>query len=692
MDIQNTFNMQFRTTSSVWSQHCGLVCLTPMISIVNPLTSVCGRCISATVEHANNNFSPFQICVVYAPATVGQRYKFLSALLANSLLLPTHPSRFILLGDFNHSYHTRSPRPRLAPHTWLQFLSDHLFDCVTMPDSTPMPTFHRGTTSSTLDYIFSSSDIFSHRILSSVDYIHPQWSDHFLVSASFLFDSGTVLGKGLWRANPRLSYNQHFCLQLDSHIHSLVHSLPTSLSVQEQWDSLKTDVIHFIRSYCRRLRRNLTTIEAHSIAQRDAFCSSLLTTIQSSCAIHLTRSLSIRGRATVLNTLILSRLWHVLRVISVPVSFLDKVKSAMGQFLQHRMFPPIKLSTLCLPLRSGGLGVLDPSIQQGCFRNIFSAIDRLSHDFSSLAPNIATCLALPLRSVCLPATSTTSFPPSWQHLRVEDAFLVDPSFDVLCRRAPADFPRNPLILRKFFKRVDSRDILLQPFLVRAFLPSHILQLNYPSIPSRSGSSINASPFVCGLLPGIPWSKLKPRMYRSLCSSSVSPPLSSTLSSSQWRIFWNLPIHHHVRNIWYRGLHHKLSSRSLLHRILPGPFPTDSCPICEASTDTPDHFLFSCPLKIDVWSTFWQDVFGSHPTLPILHDAFYNLSFPYTRPSDIHAASLFSCALLAIWRHHWSTVFDNTPFVSSTVLSTASRLVAIFKAEKSLDDLACSLAT
>ncbi|KAL0097125.1 hypothetical protein J3Q64DRAFT_1857049 [Phycomyces blakesleeanus] len=302
------------------------------------------------------------------------------------------------------------------------------------------------------------------------------------------------------------------------------------------------------------------------------------------------------------------------------------------------------------------------------------------------------CLALPLHSVCLPATSTTSFPPSWQHLRVEDAFLVDPSFDILCRRALADFPCNLFILRKFFKRVDSCNILLQPFLVRAFLPSHILQLNDPSIPSRSGSSINASPFVCGLLPGILWSKLKPHMYRSLCSSSVSSPLSSTLSSSQWQIFWNLPIHHHVCNIWYRGLHHKLSSRSLLHRILPGPFPTNSCPICEVSTDTPDHFLFFSPLKIDVWSTFWQDVFGSHPTLPILHDAFYNLSFPYIRPSDIHAASLFSCALLAIWQHHWSTVFDNTPFVSSTILSTASRLVAIFKAKKSLDDLACSLAT
>ncbi|KAI7847506.1 hypothetical protein BDC45DRAFT_451753, partial [Circinella umbellata] len=45
-----------------------------------------------------------------------------------------------------------------------------------------------------------------------------------------------------------------------------------------------------------------------------------LVTIEHHCNIHLTRQLSIRGTSTVLNTLILSKLWHVLRVIGASVT------------------------------------------------------------------------------------------------------------------------------------------------------------------------------------------------------------------------------------------------------------------------------------------------------------------------------------------------------------------------------------
>ncbi|KAI9010836.1 hypothetical protein CLU79DRAFT_891173 [Phycomyces nitens] len=183
--------------------------------------------------------------------------------------------------------------------------------------------------------------------------------------------------------------------------------------------------------------------------------------------------------------------------------------------------------------------------------------------------------------------------------------------------------------------------------------------NPMSLPVGEGGSFY--PFVHGLFPGLSWSKLTPRTYRSVCSSS------SPLSSSQWRTFWRLPLHHTVRNIWCSGPHKKVSSRSLLHSILPISFPTDS---------------------LDVWVTFWQTTFGSSPTLPNLCDPFYELSFPPCS-SDIHAASFISCALSAIWRHHWSTVFDHIPFVQSNVLSTASSLVATFQAERTLDDFARS---
>ncbi|KAG0972936.1 hypothetical protein G6F28_013793 [Rhizopus arrhizus] len=51
-----------------------------------------------------------------------------------------------------------------------------------------------------------------------------------------------------------------------------------------------------------------------SVTQRNQFVDQLLTKVKLSCQIHSQRSLSIRGRVTVLNTLIYSKLWHVLRV------------------------------------------------------------------------------------------------------------------------------------------------------------------------------------------------------------------------------------------------------------------------------------------------------------------------------------------------------------------------------------------
>lgn len=89
-------------------------------------------------------------------------------------------------------------------------------------------------------------------------------------------------------------------------------------------------------------------------------------------------SLSIGGPVTILNTLVSSKLWHVLRVLSLPLSLLDKVQSLMSQFLTYRLFPKISLAAMCQPRSSGGLGVSDPQFQQGALQprsQIASAFD-----------------------------------------------------------------------------------------------------------------------------------------------------------------------------------------------------------------------------------------------------------------------------------------------------------------------------
>ncbi|KAI8393423.1 uncharacterized protein BYT42DRAFT_488103, partial [Radiomyces spectabilis] len=94
------------------------------------------------------------------------------------------------------------------------------------------------------------------------------------------------------------------------------------------------------------------------------FLDHLLVAIQTGWNIHQ-RNLSVRDRATVLNTLVLSRLWPVLRLTGAPKSsFWNKPRSTCSHFLMHRRFPKIQYDHLCLPRSQGGLQILDAKLQQ----------------------------------------------------------------------------------------------------------------------------------------------------------------------------------------------------------------------------------------------------------------------------------------------------------------------------------------
>ncbi|EIE86810.1 hypothetical protein RO3G_11521 [Rhizopus delemar RA 99-880] len=103
---------------------------------------------------------------------------------------------------------------------------------------------------------------------------------------------------------------------------------------------------------------------ATSSAQKKVFQDRLITKIKNACDIHKQRLLSVRGRATVLNVLILSTLWHALRVSWFPQRLLGTIGSICREFLMFRVFPPVSFDVLQLPLKQGGLGVLNPAIQQ----------------------------------------------------------------------------------------------------------------------------------------------------------------------------------------------------------------------------------------------------------------------------------------------------------------------------------------
>jgi hypothetical protein len=75
------------------------------------------------------------------------------------------------------------------------------------------------------------------------------------------------------------------------------------------------------------------------------------------------RRLSVQGRGLIANTLILSRVWHSLRVLAVHAYFLDKIRSISDQFINSKPFPKVSFDTCRHPRKEGGLAVLDPATQ-----------------------------------------------------------------------------------------------------------------------------------------------------------------------------------------------------------------------------------------------------------------------------------------------------------------------------------------
>jgi hypothetical protein len=100
-----------------------------------------------------------------------------------------------------------------------------------------------------------------------------------------------------------------------------------------------------------------------SLQQRKAVENKILTRVQSRCLQLSNRRLPLRGKVTVMNSLVLSTLWYVLQVVSLPRTFFKALQSIIGRFINIDIKPPIAFGQLCRPVSDGGLGLIDPQAQ-----------------------------------------------------------------------------------------------------------------------------------------------------------------------------------------------------------------------------------------------------------------------------------------------------------------------------------------
>ncbi|KAI9274037.1 hypothetical protein EDC94DRAFT_510420 [Helicostylum pulchrum] len=128
-------------------------------------------------------------------------------------------------------------------------------ECTHSRDSESLvPTFRRGASSSTIDYIFASPILAQQLIESTIEFINSGWTDHAALSVTFKCISSRQ-GTGMWRANPQLLRNPYFISSLKQKIESFFLEDSTSLlSNQKTWDAIKLIIETTAQSISRHKR------------------------------------------------------------------------------------------------------------------------------------------------------------------------------------------------------------------------------------------------------------------------------------------------------------------------------------------------------------------------------------------------------------------------------------------------------
>lgn len=100
-----------------------------------------------------------------------------------------------------------------------------------------------------------------------------------------------------------------------------------------------------------------------SNSQRDVFFHDFHQKIRIACQLHSQRNLSIVGLTTVLNSLICSRLWHIVRVATLTKVQLIALRSVILQFINKNITPPFSVLLLSSSKYLGGINPFDPLAQ-----------------------------------------------------------------------------------------------------------------------------------------------------------------------------------------------------------------------------------------------------------------------------------------------------------------------------------------
>ncbi|KAK4518914.1 uncharacterized protein ATC70_009140 [Mucor velutinosus] len=449
-----------------------------------------------------------------------------------------------------------------------------------------------------------------------------------------------------------------------------------------------------------------------SVQQREVFIGGLVDNLRTATKIHSVRSLSVVGKATVLNSLILSKCWYVLRVTPFAQSNVQAIQSICTKFLRKGIFPVIPWATWTKPKPLGGLGVLDVALQQSAlyFRwvqpllhpsdsphildlmlvmlvnkqnqsahvqvpllfpltrttgltkqrtntvtMIYKSVDRLKRINEPVHLNIATASILPVKAILQPSATVSKMPIRATQLQVKDLYQPNPDqpLQLEARKAPtipADIRRA---CKKILKQINENKVHIQPYFS--------LMLQPPQGGTNRTTDISFKPFIDSYdfnsQQGLT-RQISTRTFRTACIEAHT----SSIARSNWNFFWSLSLNLVHRNVIYRFLTHTIPTKRLLHYFEIAESPL--CPIC-GNEENAVHLLFLCSSKASIWKAIIFEFLWPTVSIGDIIQACSSLDFEnikYVSKSYTTAHMVVLVTLGNIWRAQVRMIFHSTPFI------------------------------
>lgn len=453
--------------------------------------------------------------------------------------------------------------------------------------------------------------------------------------------------------------------------------------------------------------------------------NTFLWSVENKLANHINilrqRSLSIRGRAIVANSLILSRLWHILRVTIVPEKWLSSIRRKVYEYVVP-FFPKPSYHFLCSPKNQGGINLIDINHQFKALHmvyinkmitpndtNFLYDIFQQFINYYTKQPSVIPVLIDPqyfnkkfkklpqmkhmikMLSFLPPLEITSNWPlTAVKYLPLRRVLVLNelpriskPILDIK-RLIPANWfakdlmetpPSNSRSRIKYDAILSS--LFLDQLKIHPYLKNRFFQRN-KVIFNNSESSIfqewkfslssSSNPLIMHKAP--------PSSLRRYWFSQGSPiypvkhpPLSqipgALMSKTDWTNFWQLNIPHKAIEIWWRILIHKLPTNCRLHQMIPTKFQTPRCFFCPDFEDD-QHFILHCKKKKEFWKAFLH-------SKNIPQERFKNIwpsiTFNCTNKVNDNTLVLIGHILLILWQQHWHHFFEGTTWRTDFALAS-----------------------